>query len=77
MEILSIKRQAGVAGQVSYLATVQYPDEPAETVTLVGSVYGQPGPVVMISPSGNQAFVTNPGRCGPKFDEQWVRAFFV
>ena len=71
--IESIKRHAGVAGQISYEASVSYPDEPASSVTFVGSAYG--GPVVMVLPSGNQTFVTDSERFG-EFGERWVRRFF-
>lgn len=69
-----ITRQAGVAGQVSVTAEVQYEGEAVETVTFVGSVYG--GPVVMITPEGNQFFVTDADRFG-EFGPEWVRKFFA
>jgi hypothetical protein len=69
-----VKRHAGIAGQYAIEATVSYPDEPRETVTFVGSVYG--GPVVMRTPSGMETFVSEPGRFG-EFGESWVRAFFA
>lgn len=72
--IRSIKRHAGVAGQVSYTATVEYEGETPSSVTFVGSeAYG--GPVVMVTESGAQRFVTDPGRHG-SFGESWVRRFF-
>jgi hypothetical protein len=72
-EIISLKRIAGIAGQVQYTATVQYEGEGPSTVTFVGSQYG--GPVVMIQASGAQVFVNDPGRFGT-FGEAWVRSFF-
>lgn len=70
--IRSIKRHAGIAGQFSVSAEVQYPDEPVSSVAFVGSEYG--GPVVMITEFG-QTFVTEPGRFGD-FGTEWVRRFF-
>lgn len=72
--IHSIKRTQGVAGQVQYTAVVQYEGEEPSTVSFVGSQFG--GPVVMISGTGTQVFVTNPGRFG-HFSEGWVRNFFT
>lgn len=69
----SIKRRNGIAGQFQLDAVVSYGDEPAETVSFVGSVYG--GPVVMLLPSGMQTFVTDPSRHG-EFGPRWVRRFF-
>lgn len=66
---MKIKRSAGIAGQYSLTATTD--DGP---LTFVGSVYG--GPVVMITPSGMQTFVTDPGRFGD-FGEEWVRRFLA
>lgn len=71
--ILSIHRFAGVAGQFGYRVTVQYPGESPSDVSFVGSVYG--GPVVMITESGTQTFVSDPGRFGV-FSQDWVLAFF-
>lgn len=74
--VTNIRRHNGVAGQISYSATVTYPGEDSETATFVGSAYG--GPVVMIMPSGQQVFVSERvlDRCG-KFSPQWVRNFFA
>lgn len=75
-KVVSVKKTRGVAGQVSFVAFVEYEDEPVSMVGFAGSVYGSPGPVVMITGDNNQVFVTDPGRFGSKFDETWVRAFF-
>ena len=75
-KVTNFKRHAGIAGNYSVSATVEYDGEPAETVTFSASVYGSPGAVVMITPSGGQTFVTDPGRCGSVVDESWVRNFF-
>lgn len=72
-KLSQIRRRNGVAGQISYSVDVTYPGEPTETLTFVGSVYG--GPVVMVSPNGAQAFVTDPQRFG-SFGPEWVRRFF-
>lgn len=69
-----VARHAGVAGQYSVTAEVTYPGEAPETITFVGSTYG--GPVVMVTPSGVQTFVTDPGRHG-EFGVEWVRRFFA
>lgn len=73
-EIISIKRSAGIAGQVQYTATVRYEGEDESRVAFAGSQFG--GPVVMLSGANLQVqtFVTNPGRFG-KFSEAWVRSF--
>lgn len=73
-EVVSVKRERGVAGQVSYSAAVRYPGETVSIVSFVGSVYG--GPVVMVTPSGAQTFVTDPSRFG-EFGEEWVKRFFT
>lgn len=70
--ILSIRRVAGIAGQVEYVATVEYEGEGPSTVAFIGSVYG--GPVVMRTASA-EVFVTDPSRFG-EFGESWVRKFF-
>lgn len=71
--IHSIKRTAGIAGQIQYTATVQYEGEDQRVVSFVGSQFG--GPVVMLT-GNDQTFVTNPGRFGT-FSEAWVRNFFT
>jgi hypothetical protein len=69
-----IRKQNGVAGQVSCSVPVTYPGEDTKTVTFVGSAYG--GPVVMVTPGGRQTFVRNADRHGT-FGEAWVRSFFA
>lgn len=76
-EILDIKRLPGIAGNYALQVTVIYPGESADIVIFHGSVYGTPGVVVMEAPNGSQTIVTDPGRCGPKLDASWVRAFFA
>jgi hypothetical protein len=71
--IHNIRRHAGVAGQFSVTADVQYPGEERRNVEFVGSVYG--GPVLMRT-GPVEAFVTDPGRFG-KFGPDWVRRFFT
>jgi hypothetical protein len=71
--IHSITKTQGVAGQVAYIARVEYENEAQSVVTFVGSEYG--GPVVMVTEHA-QHFVTDPGRFG-KFGPQWVRNFFA
>lgn len=59
-----VTRHAGIAGQFSISAEVEYPGESRETVTFVGSTYG--GRVVMVLPNGLQTFVDRSvmDRCG-------------
>lgn len=71
--VLKVLKATGVAGQVSYTATVEYEGEEPSSVTFVGSVYG--GPVVMVTAQA-QVYVTEPERFG-KFSAEWVRRFFL
>ena len=72
--ITTPRKTAGIAGQLSYTTTVQYPGEAHESITFVGSVYG--GPVVMVTPAGHPVMVSDPGRHG-EFGPEWVRRFFA
>jgi hypothetical protein len=72
---LSVRRDGGVAGQIVYTARVRYPDEESRDVAFSGSIYGSPGPIVMITDRG-QTFVSDPERFGARFDRAWVLAFF-
>jgi hypothetical protein len=67
----AIRKSAGIAGQFSVTADVEYPGEPRRALTFVGSTYG--GPVVMQT-AGMETFVREPGRFG-KFGTDWVRRF--
>lgn len=69
----NVRRQAGIAGQFSVTADVEYTDEPRRRVEFVGSTYG--GPVVMRTDSV-ETFVTDPSRFG-EFGTEWVRRFFA
>lgn len=73
----NIERHNGIAGQYAYTALVTYPDETPGIVTFTGSAYGTPGPVVMITATGMQAFVSDPDRFGPRLSAEWVRRFFA
>jgi hypothetical protein len=73
-KLSNVTRHAGVAGQIEISADVTYEYGPSETLRFVGSVYG--GPVVMVTPSGVQHFVTEPDRFG-SFGTEWVRRFFA
>lgn len=77
VDVLNVKRHAGIAGQYELSATVQYPGEEPERVTFVGSTYG--GPIVMRTESGQEVFVSADAlsRIGYKLDEAWVRRFFA
>jgi hypothetical protein len=73
-----IVRHAGIAGQLAYSVSVAYPNERASVVTFTGSVYGTPGPVVMVTPGNPRGmFVTSPERFGETFGPAWVRSFFA
>lgn len=65
-----IKVHRGIAGQVVIDAM-----RDGMRVSFSGSTYGAPGPVVMITETGAQVFVSDPGRFGEKFGTDWVRAF--
>lgn len=70
-----IRRTDGVAGQFQISAEVTYSGEPMKIVSFVGSEYGSPGVIVMIS-SGHQIRVDEPQRFGEKLSIDWVRKFF-
>lgn len=85
--IHAVRKHPGVAGQVGFtvdVTTTTYPhnDDDGETVTdesqlvLVGSVYGSPGPVVMVT-GPVQVFVVDPHRFGDTFDAAWAYRFAV
>ena len=69
--ITNVRKHAGIAGQFSVTADVEYPDEPKRSIEFVGSTYG--GPVVMRT-SRFETFVSDPSRFG-KFGTDWVRRF--
>ncbi len=75
--VLKISRGKTFAGQRSITADVQYPGEKPSRVEFVGpsASIGGAGPVVMVMPSGQQMFVTDPSRFG-NFGSDWVRRFF-
>lgn len=75
IEIQSIKRHMGIAGQVAYTARVRYPDEAPHDVTFVSSIYG--GPIVMCT-GDLQVFVDRAvkDRIGSTLNPEWVRKFF-
>ena len=64
---MKVRKTNGVAGQCSLTV-----DTPGGPLTFVGSAYG--GPVVMVTASGFQTFVDDPGRFGD-FGADWVRRF--
>ncbi len=69
-----VTRRAGIAGQFEVSAEVTYPGEAPETIRFIGSTHG--GPVVMVTPTGAQLFVSDPDRFGA-FGTEWVRRFFT
>ena len=75
--VTKISSSAGIAGQLSYVATVDYgPENGGESVVqFVGNRHG--GPVVMILSGGLQVFVDRDvnERCG-RLSPRWVRRFF-
>lgn len=71
-----IVRSTGAAGGIAYTVTVTYPPAHGGTshrVTFAGSVYGSPGPVLMLPAD---IFVDDPGRFGERLSPGWVRRFF-
>jgi hypothetical protein len=74
-EILELREDKGVAGQLMYTVRVRYSSHDM-TVGFVGGIYGRPGPVVMVH--GNVQFIVdNAERFGERFNEDWVRAFYA
>lgn len=73
--LLSLRRRYGVAGQLSFLAEVEYGGEKSQ-VEFVGSAFGTPGTIIMIV-NGNQTFVQSAGRFGERFGTKWVEHFFA
>jgi hypothetical protein len=74
--VTNVKRHAGIAGQYSISAEVQYPNETPQSVSFVGSTYG--GPIVMVRPNGRQVFIDRAvtDRIGEKLTPEWVARFF-
>lgn len=72
-ELGTITRINAVAGQYKYRVPVTYPGEATSVVEFVGNEYG--GPIVVISSSGAQTFVSEPERFG-EFSPEWVRRYF-
>lgn len=72
-EIGKISHANGIAGQHSYSVPVTYPGEDTNVVQFVGNTAG--GPIVMITGTGAQTFVTDPERFG-EFSPEWVRRFY-
>lgn len=76
--ITAITKRDGVAGQVAYDVDVDYDGIPFST-TFIGTIYGGPGPVVMLSGdklAPIETFVTEPERFGPKLNGDWIYAFY-
>lgn len=74
MDKIKIIRDNGVAGQFALTADYVSHGE-RRKLSFVGSSFGSPGPVTMITPSGLQIHVTDAARFGDKFNPQWVRNF--
>lgn len=83
--IHDVTRSTGIAGQVAYTVVVTdrtYPHEEGETVTdestltFIGSIYGEPGPVVAVI-GGHQMHVYEPSRFGHVFDSRWAYRFAI
>lgn len=77
--ILDLKRKDGIAGQIAYMALIQYPDEiESRQVQFIGSTYGNPGPVVMVTAANLDGHaVTEPSRFGDSLNAEWVERFFA
>jgi len=73
-----IRRESGIAGQIAYSVPVSYPGESTRIVSFVGSTYGTPGPVVMVTGPGHadQIVVDSPARHGSTLSPAWVRSFY-
>ena len=74
--VTNIKRYNGIAGQFSYTANVQYPNEEKSQIEFVGSAYGD-APILIMG-NGAQVIVRFSGRFTDfaKLNPQWVRDFF-
>ena len=79
----NVRRQPGIAGQVAFhvdVTTSRYMHDSEgvwtqrATVTVVGSTYGSPGPVMLII-GPTSVFVDEPSRFGETFDEAWAYRF--
>ena len=71
-----IRKVNGIAGNFLLTVLVWYPGETKPyRVAFHGSTYGSPGPIVMVSETG-QEFVRDAGKYGAKLDESWVRKFY-
>lgn len=75
-KILSIKDRGIQANQWQIDAVIQYDGEEAQTVTFVGTFYGNPGPVVVIDKTWGQQNVRYPARYGESFGPEWIRRYF-
>lgn len=74
-KVHKMRATSGVAGQRVIDVDVEHDGAPGvDRYTFVGSVYGAPGPVVMVHGS-TQSFVYHPGRFGGRFDADWVLRF--
>lgn len=76
MNQLTIRKTAGIAGQVRYNVT-RTTEHGTHKSAFVGSVYGTPGPVTAIVMDGAQFHVTEPSRFGPIFNRTWVENFYT
>ena len=81
VKVKSLRPRPGIAGQSAVNATVLYEftDGSTEEVQaqFVGSMYGTPGPVVVMLESGAQFFVDDPARFGGSFGVNWVIEFYL
>jgi hypothetical protein len=75
-----ITRTTGNAGQFAYTVRVTHTSDDGYSdtseTTFVGSECGNPGPVVLITASGMQDYVTDPDRFGPKLTPEWIRNYY-
>jgi len=67
--------RTGIAGQRTIDVKVEYSGAGPDRYTFVGTVYGEPGPVVMVHGT-TQTFVHDPARFGDLFGSDWVLRFF-
>lgn len=76
--ISNVERYSGIGGQYCVSADVTYLGESTQRAHFIGNVYGEPGPVVIVTdclPEG--AYVTDPGRFGHELSAQWVRNYYA
>lgn len=74
--VLSVASKRGLADKITFdvRCRYDYPDAAPEESRfgLVGSVYGSPGPIVLVQPGGGQTHVADAGRFGEVLDRNYA-----